>query len=384
MTTGFRSLLIGLVMAAIPLAASSADKKSPNLTAMTKGFTYYNKPGADMATHNRTVLDCVSLATRISHYGAPGDGGIAVNWAVDTATRAAMAGALEGCMVVRGWRVVKLGDSAGGQLASLGPSAIADRLAGEVGAETPWGEVVRVWGNEALRYSTRKTGSLPLFEKGLLSYQAATGQRAFEPEPGQRERPGPLREWSQKPALTPADLAGVPPGSAVVIIGISGPNKFSDPVWTYSFRRSGPRHDMYPLFIDGQPDFFGFYNTEARGESPGPRFEMRIIPPGRWRLASLDSVTRSLNFCLGSPSFEIAAGEVVYLGAYHSSSEDLTPSMAMDPVRGYLAGTPQAAIVRPAEYVNGSIGPCHGHTIYALEFSGVATDTGYRERLREP
>lgn len=384
--TKFAWLATAVVLTAIPPAAGAADKKPHNLTAMTTGFTYYNKPGADLAGHNLTVLDCLAVAGRITPYGVGQPSmGMAGDWGERGATRAAMAGALEGCMVVRGWRVVKVPDADGARLSGQGPTAIAARLATEVGAEKPWGEVVRAWGNEALRSSTRKTGSLPFFERGLLSYQAATGTATFKTA-GELSGRGsmPQRQWALNPPLTPTDLAKVPAGSAAVIIGIVDSTKFMDNIWSYSFRRMAPEYDEFPSWDDGLSDFFGFYNTGNRGKAPGPRFEIRIVPAGRWRLASLDDVIRSLNLCLGAPSFEIAAGEVVYLGAFQSSTEDLTPSMALEPVRSFLAGTPQADVVRPAAYSNGSLGPCLGSTIYALEFTGVPTEPGYRERLRAP
>ncbi|MBI5941517.1 MAG: hypothetical protein HY859_13930 [Caulobacterales bacterium] len=378
---------VGALLAAVTIApaASGAEKKPVNLTAMTVGYTYYNKPGADLETHNRTVFDCLRVAGSITSYGV-GQPKMGLAGAIGEAgaTRAARAGALEGCMVVRGWRVVKISDADGLPLSKQGPAAIGARLATEVGAETPWGEIVRVWGNEALRSSTRKTGSLPFFERGLLSYQAATGQTAFRAGlPLTAWASKPERRWQMKKPLTPASLAEVPPGSAVVIIGIADSKVFMDNIWAYSFMRAGPDVDSFPSNADGLQDFFGFYNMGTRGKASGPRFEMRVIPPGRWRLASLDDVVRSLNLCLGAPSFEIAAGEVVYLGTFLSSSEDLTPAMAMEPVQAFLGDAPQAGTVRPAVYSNGSLGPCEGATIYALEFTGAASEPGYRERLRQ-
>jgi hypothetical protein len=84
-----------------------------------------------------------------------------------------------------------------------------------------------------------------------------------------------------------------------------------------------------------------------------------------------------LNFCLGSPSFEVKAGEVVYAGQLDMKQDRLVPNFALEPVTAWLAGAKAAARLRPAGYTNGSRGTCAPNSIYALEFEGAPFEQGY-------
>jgi hypothetical protein len=101
------------------------------------------------------------------------------------------------------------------------------------------------------------------------------------------------------------------------------------------------------------------------------------IPPGRWRLSEMGIGLGRLNFCLGSPSFEVAAGEVVYAGSFNLSSENLSPVMSLGDARSWLGETRAAARVRVANYSNGWTGDCEGNVLYAIEFDQAPFRPGY-------
>jgi hypothetical protein len=78
-----------------------------------------------------------------------------------------------------------------------------------------------------------------------------------------------------------------------------------------------------------------------------------------------------LNLCLGSPSFELKPGEVIYAGTWNLAGDDLGPDLAMAPARAWLKG-PAAEQLQPAVYRNGSRGSCHAFPMsYALEIPGA-------------
>jgi hypothetical protein len=88
----------------------------------------------------------------------------------------------------------------------------------------------------------------------------------------------------------------------------------------------------------------------------------------------------TVSLCLGAPSFEVAAGEVVYAGSFDpaSATNNIGPEMTLEPYRAVfpaLSGLGEK--MRPASYVNGSTGQCHGAYMYALETVGRPFAEGY-------
>jgi hypothetical protein len=104
------------------------------------------------------------------------------------------------------------------------------------------------------------------------------------------------------------------------------------------------------------------------------------VPPGRWKIAHLSAGLFTVSLCLGAPSFEVAAGDVVYAGAFDpaSATNKIGPEMTLEPYRAVfpaLSGLGEK--MRPASYVNGSTGQCYGAYMYALETNGSAFAEGY-------
>ena len=82
------------------------------------------------------------------------------------------------------------------------------------------------------------------------------------------------------------------------------------------------------------------------------------------------------NFCLGAPSFDVQAGDVIYAGTIDLDSETIVPDLTLAPAKAFLAGTPAADIVKPASYVNGSREQC-GAGMYAYEVPNAPFLPGY-------
>ena len=129
----------------------------------------------------------------------------------------------------------------------------------------------------------------------------------------------------------------------------------------------GESLDVRPARLDHAPDV-----VVVAGKREGNWFAL-VVPPGHWRIAG----TGSVGFCLGSPAFAVAAGEVVYAGTFSLTGADLAPDLAIEPAAAWLGGD-FGTRVRPAAYRNGSRDSCIGSGVsYALEFPGAPFEPGY-------
>lgn len=92
-------------------AQSQAQTRSEraNLTRSTTGFTYFNRPGATIAAHDDAVRMCVSRSNALPQFT---DGqvfqGLVPDLIAGFQDDARLKANLENCMVVAGWRVVRL------------------------------------------------------------------------------------------------------------------------------------------------------------------------------------------------------------------------------------------------------------------------------------
>ncbi|WP_040309732.1 hypothetical protein [Asticcacaulis biprosthecium] len=119
------------IMAMPGFALAAAD-----LSKMTPGYTYYNKSGATIADHDVEVVACATEAMKVQSFGgqvnratANGLLGFMISDALsDAADRGAFAISLENCMVVHGWRVVRVPDAEGKKLAKLPPAELVAQI----------------------------------------------------------------------------------------------------------------------------------------------------------------------------------------------------------------------------------------------------------------
>jgi len=371
---------------------------------MTFGYTYYNRPGADLTTHNAEVTQCVSEALKTvsaSHVmGLPGTyvvlegagfaagaamGGASYLMARDripSADNTVRAAALEDCMVVRGWRVVQLSDDEGGALAALSQEGLVKRLTPWVGAVHPHGGIVRSWDNDAAHGSTIRYAFGPaFFEEGQLGLRLATGQASikYPDKPVDAAATSVAHQdnaadidgrWTRTP-LTVDQLADPPPGGAILIVRYAGRSLSKKDRLVFQ-RLTNPGAEAPD---DHGPDVIEPAPVGGRSKALGP-FLAYAVPPGRWRIAAMGGLPY-IDFCFGAPAFDVSAGDVVYAGTFDFAAADIGPDMSLAPVTAFLAGAPAAAKLRPAAYVNGSRARCSDTVLYAFEIKGAPYEPGY-------
>jgi hypothetical protein len=374
--------LKGLVLAAMAGAIATPVMAQTDLTRSAGGYTYFNKPGADMEIHDADLRECRHQALQMvqpdlnTNAGA-GHGLIGalvaavIEGAMDSMyERRGLAANIENCMVVAGWRVVRMPDQDGQALAARDQFGQANQLAGLVGAQDTQGEVVRTYGNEIAA-----GGAVVFAQAGDLDKPSLSLTALAPLEEESVEKPDlPKMEKSARPPkpLAPEKLGQTPEGYAVVVVRLRGSGLQNGE--TLTLERAGPYIEI-PAWVDGQP-------ASATASLPmkflvkgGSRLEKTTafaVPPGRWRLAGLSQGLFQLSLCLGAPAFDVAAGEVVFAGDFDLSAStvpDLDPATA----RAALAAAPALAErVRPAVYVNGYKSQCGGAAyLYAYEIPGA-------------
>jgi hypothetical protein len=182
--------------------------------------------------------------------------------------------------------------------------------------------------------------------------------------PPDLEKPVKLDPKWPKGPLKPAELSAAPAGSALIVARITGmSNRWGNGV---ILKREGANPEDRPSLEDHAPDmvFAGAGWLFAKKEG---NWFILAVPPGRWRIA----LSGFVDYCLGAPSFEAKAGDVIYAGTFHLEGDDLGPDLALAPAKTYLGG-PAADKLQPAGYRNGSRGSCHGfNLVYALEIPGA-------------
>jgi hypothetical protein len=188
-------------------------------------------------------------------------------------------------------------------------------------------------------------------------------------------------------AQTPSDIKPeriAPPsaGSALILVRLIG-----ESTQGIDFERVGPSPDA-PAYVDGRPsDFTATPRTRRDTDTSGRSDTLLVfeLPAGRWRIAGTRQDGFIVSFCQGAPSFEVAAGEVVYAGAFNLTGEALGPSLQLGGPRSFLGRHPDLqASLRAARYVNGSTGHCAGAFLYSYEIEGAGFDDGYRLGSRAP
>jgi hypothetical protein len=356
-------------------AAPSFSAEPVTLSQATRGYTYFNRPGADMAAHEVEVRACATEAARTLSVAAE-LGGTGLLFA--NARRASFVSAVENCMVVRGWRVVKIPEAEGEALAKRAPPEVAAWIAPWVGAESPRGEITRVWNNDAARASTVRfdphpnrthNGSLSIVALGNISLG-----RLIEWPQDLAQTPWTRldRRWPRD-AIKPDEFAAAPADAAIVIVQVTGLS-FRGGVGV-TLMRQGPEDGARPSTIDRAPDEMKVL-VPLLVSRPEGNWRAFAVPAGRWRIASMHLLPQ-LDFCLGAPAFEVGAGEIVYAGSFDFAAENIGPDLSLERARTWLAGQPAAERVRAAQYTNGWTSPCSGNAIYALEVEGAPFKEGY-------
>ena len=368
---------------AAALVAGSAAAQTVNrveIGEIADGYTFYNRPGATLELHNRELGECVKWTRwpgQLDPYRPQGTGPSAalrglmfgLIWSGPIAGLAAVP--VENCMIVRGWRVVRVPEADGKILSEAPLQTLVEQLSGEVGTARPNGTIVRQWGNEALHPGAYHTASRPrapgpqMLSVRLLSATSPEPLPTF-PFP---EQPRLDRQWP-KVATKPDAAATAPAGSGIIVVHVTGISMSNGTGVT--FMRVGIDPEDHPSYRDNAPELAGAHIGILSAKREGNWF-LLAVPPGTWRFAASGFV----DYCLGSPGFDVNAGEVVYAGSFSLAGPDLTPDLAVEPAAAWLGGD-AGSRVRPAVYRNGLRGSCHDIRVhYALEFPGAPFEPGY-------
>ena len=373
----------------VPGIAKNSDEL--NLGRMTPGFSYFNRPYTNLALHDADMAACLADVANLHSYhakmggGAAGMGilgGLVAGAQAASADRGALAASLENCMVVRGWRVVHLDDDEGKALAALPATELRARIAPWITSEQPHGEVVRVWHNDAalaavnhFSLHAQHTGN------GQLSLLALVPTNSTPPGAAQHQEvdqaipsKGAIDPTWPKRSLSPDTLDLIPAKAAIIVVKIKGVSLRQGT--GFVFGREGPDTNIAASSVDGAPDKVTA-NVAGIAASSDGNFRVFAVPAGRWRIQSILNGLMELNFCLGSPAFDVGAGEVVYAGQLDLKQEKLEPNFDLASVRAWMGKSKASSIVRAAIYTHGSRGRCESSAIYALEFAEAPFAPGY-------
>lgn len=366
------------------LGPTSALAETIDPFVIVTGTTFFNKPHATLADHNADFARC-ALQTNIlaapkngvpipegPHYGSvlaqalTGPIAAAIWGDVSSAFQASH---IENCMIVAGWRVVRLSNDAMPDPSSLSVDALKEKMSALVGLESPPGVIVRSWRNDALHpRNIRSRAFGKEAGKGQLSFRVFTppsdlsvsADRVFT-----RTNVKIAIPWVDR-SLKFSEIPSIPVGAGVIIAKVKGMDVDSTPGLFFEKAR------VYPIgehtSSDGSPDIIRASMSHLLANKEGNWF-IFAVPPGEWRIRSLGY----LSFCLGSPSFSVSPGEAVFAGAFDIDGENLGPNLDLAEVKPLLS-TGVVEHLKAAEYRNGSLGNCHSIlTPYALEFPQMTT-----------
>ncbi|MDB5431689.1 MAG: hypothetical protein JWP35_2805 [Caulobacter sp.] len=349
--------MVLMAMAAVAAAATVSAAPTPpvDLNRQVSGATYYNRPGADLSAHDADLRACIAEAAKTEQGVGAGIAAPMIMTAFNI-TSPGIVPNIENCMVTKKWRVVRVEAAEGARLTKLAQPELSLVLKDWVGSETVHGEVARVWANDAaLARTVKYSFSTPVINRSL-SFAALAP--VAPPPPSPTAAPWPDRPSSARPvdALKTGAFGAAPPGDAIIIVGVTGTGGSRG--WGIAFQRMGRLPDTPAWIADQRPDFFlaawqGIFAKKGSG------LFAYAVPAGRWRLAGLLGVGAFIDFCLGAPSFEARAGDVIYAGTFDFSAPELRPDLDVAPALALLSSQPaMAAKLHAAAYSNGSTTSC--------------------------
>ncbi len=377
--------VLGAALAALAMTLGGHAHGDPvDLARASPPNSYFNRPGADLATHDAELRDCMIMAARTSQPGHYAYGASVLAAAIAAAVVAGMDAVetnhvqranAENCMLVRGWRVVELPKDQADQIAKLPQAEQAGKLKDWVGAAEPPGQIIRQWNDDAADGTTVK------FEQGKLLGGAPnlSFTARDRSQDGKLPSPESTSIWTRYAGMAAELKVGAfgkaPKEDAIVVVFIKGSGLHAGD--TLDFRRMGPDPEVSARTDDKLPDQFIAYDNWVWHKSG--QWYAYAVPPGRWRISALTEVGNNyeLNFCLGSPALDLRAGDVVYAGAFDLSQAYIGPDLALDPAKAWLGPGSYADALKPAAYVNGTRAGCGGVYIYDLEFKDAPYADGY-------
>ena len=374
----------------------------PNIMVLSAGATY-NTMYSPAANAGAALIIMMVDAARIS---------AAVERAENTH--------LQNCMVAQGWRVVRLENTAGRRMVRMRQPELAAQLAPMIAATEPEGEVARAFANELTTPASvtpvpTGDGRFISLSRLALPAESAAAERRRQarrmPSEQTREEAEAARAArrqqfeAQEAANASAETAdvkqdlGPPTGTAAqdssdTVAELGGEPEEKDKAaggalsaeelaalpadaTLVVYRQRGAMGAVVFRRVDsdvGETFMVGAPGAPARRRSEAPAtLEDTVVaiavPPGRWRMDSMFFGNLNVSLCMGSPAFDIAQGEAVYVGDFNFGADPFVPEMSLTAPQEALVATPQVGDrLRAARYENGSTGACTtAQLFYAYE-----------------
>jgi hypothetical protein len=334
-------------------ADSAADDADRDL----KSGSFYNRPGATRAEYNAEWQTC-RLIARGGATASAGSGILesVLENAIEEG-RARRANRRQ-CLMLKGWRVVRLGAAEKSRVAALSEQARSSYFDSMIGATEPVGDIL-AWQNDY--------AEAPALVGGFDFTKLAPSGNANR-------------------LTTPAMLAR---GQGAIVVGFWRP----DPL---SLGKSGKvafsRYDIEHRALVSEP-------TSATKHDEGETYVVKVatsdktlahefvfqpVTAGDYVLtgAAPGSANMVLGaFCFGAPAFHVSPGEIVYVGDFTPYMGAKTPSgrriFAMaysshpDAAKAFLSPQPElVAAFKPAALRNATYG-CQGSGMTAYFIRGI-------------
>lgn len=380
-----RGILMGVLALGLFLqGAAEAQTSSEPMNEVARGYVYYHRAGATLASHDAAFRDCAVRMVavqdgRLYRPIPPGNvpGLVTLDLYYGGLARAAAASRIENCMVVRGWTVYRLADEDGAAIARLEGTALDQALERLIVSEQPSGVPIRQWANQIrsprlnrLVAEPRSPSDRHLGFRALARVTATNPIPDLDPAPGSRsiyEEAEWLAERFEQiqPNLDVRNLPVPEPGRAILLIRVKNGSM------TYGGAMQFLRETPFPA---------GGFHYQTVTPMVGTTFQRRegkwfaaSVPAGQWVFASLGVMT----FCMGAPTFEIQSGAVVYAGTFDVSGDASGPDLDLAPALAAIGGAGKD-LLQAAEYRNGGTYSCDvGLNRYAMEIPGAPFVEGY-------
>ncbi len=241
------------------------------------------------------------------------------------------------------------------------------------------------------REEERRSASGPVESTATVADKASdTFSAATEPSSAATEPSSTPTESSSTAAESPSTVmeGGKPTAPTVAV---AEPSSLPQDATLVVFRQRGVRGGVLFRRLDqdgAERESFVVGAMDApsrpapgarRGELPALEDTVTALPvqPGLWRMESMQIAGLTVSLCVGSPAFELTAGEVVYVGDFNFGAEPFLPDLSLAPAQETLAETPHfAERLRAASYTNGSTGLCgRAQHVYAYETPASQPET---------
>jgi hypothetical protein len=343
-----RILIVG---AGLALLAGPAMAVVPDLGHPIDGYTYFHKAGETMESHDAAVDACAEEASKAAPSQEAQAFGQAVGGAVGGLIAAGQQGQvndqvfaanLENCMVVKGWEVREFDMKDGAILTAMKPPQRAKLVAQWVGAPTAMGWLDRTYQPIAqMRLHIAEPG---VNVKPSISLLAGTHKARGIVGPPDRKS---FETVAVKPQAAPAAPAE---GKAIIVVRTAGtvPTPTQLRIAKLEPGADGQQAGGKVTVLDVSTDHI----FRRKDDPVGPDYVFEV-PPGRWRLIGEGPI----NFCFGGPAFDVAAGEVVFAGAF-SPAQAFNANLDMTATRAALGSSSLAEKLKPAAWVEGGAFGC--------------------------